>query len=117
MLKKLKEIIENAKQTKAEDNKKFTCILLVNSGRRYKGTWGGKDWNHIIVVGEEYKTHDYYILNDGDCDVVDFQEDSSITIDIPNELGCVRLWTGHSGYVFKLEIAVSTIRLKMVEVQ
>ncbi len=117
MNKKLKEIVENAKQTKAEDNRKFTNILLVNSGRRYKGIWGGKDWNHIIVIGEEYITHDYYILNDGDCDVVDFQEEVSPVIDIPNELGCIRLWTGHGGYVFKLEIAVSTIRLKMVEVK
>ena len=117
MLKKLKEIIDNAKQTKVEDNREFICILLVNSRRRYKGTWGGKDWNHIIVIGEECKTHDYYILNDGDCDVVDFQEELSPVIDIPNELGCIRLWTGYSKYAFKLEIAVSTIRLKEVKVE
>lgn len=91
MNKELKAIIESAKPY--EEGKLFDDVLIISAGKQYNGFWGKNDYNNIILVARNRKTHENYILKH-DIDVVSLYKTPYVLgMDIPKELNCVRMFS------------------------
>lgn len=90
MKKALKELIENAKEYNGES---LTSLLIIPSGKLYKGFWGKNGFDYVNVIGRKMDggqlTH--YKLTIDKADLVDFCAVEINSIDIPHELGCVKI--------------------------
>lgn len=87
MNKKQKEIL-----AKAEDYKlgtPITAILIIPSGRYYRGAWGRNGFDHMYLIGENAREDKYYYINKGEeTDVLTFFHLSRVhSVDIPHHTG------------------------------
>ena len=106
---KLKEIYENAKIINDDNaDMEFDNIYLCSSNKMYKGFWTSvKDFNSFIIIGK--KGEEYYKTN-YQIDIIEFADpERRISIDIPKELNCFRLYSLGNYYKFKLEILSTTL--------
>ena len=110
---KLKKIIDEAIIAKdlpesEQDNIAINELYLINSNETYKGAFYSEDeeehYNHILIIGYSIKTKKYYFLSDTWSDVLTLQSFGSdrISMDIPAELNCFRLFGFHKPYTIKL---------------
>ena len=95
MKKELKRILETAEEYKC--GTPFDELLIIYSGRLYRGFWyNGKStkYNHIILLARNKTVYDgFYIINKNyETDLVSIEDEQDIRMDIPKELGCIRIW-------------------------
>lgn len=90
----IREAIWVDQLTRTELSKIFIqSIYIINTEQAYDGFWGANGYNNIMLVG--YGSDDkYYVLSDKQCDVVRLWKTNSpsISIDIPEDFNCIRLF-------------------------
>ena len=90
MKKALKELIENAQEYNGE---LLTSLLIIPSGKLYDGFWGKNGYEYVNVIGCKMdggqRTH--YKITIDKADVVNVLAVEIDSIDIPHELGCVKI--------------------------
>lgn len=90
MKKALKELIENAKEYNGES---LTSLLIIPSGKLYDGFWGKNGYEYVNVIGQNGDGGEYirYKITIDRADVLTIFKTKICNIDIPHELGCVRI--------------------------
>lgn len=110
MTKVLQELIKNAKPY---NNEVLCSLLVIPSGKLYKGFWGQNEYNQIILIGCDKENH--YLISTG-CqhDVLNCFNAIGLSIDIPHEYNCVRLFDiCNKGFI--VDNKVSSLLIKPVE--
>lgn len=93
MKKELKQIIETAEEYKC--GTPFDELLIINSGKTYGDYYNKSNkYNNIIVLARNRTISDgFYIINKNyEADIVSIEDEQDIRMDIPKELGCIRIW-------------------------
>ena len=66
----------------------LSSVLVIPSGRLYKGFFTSKDWDHIILIGEDAQNDTVYYLNPkAETDVFFLIRCNVASIDIPHRFG------------------------------
>lgn len=88
MRKKLKELIENAEFCVEGV---FNEFLIIPTHKKYNGFWGKNGFENIIVLARHFENEKYYRISQEQCDVFNLFRVSSVGIDVPDDLGCIRV--------------------------
>lgn len=89
MKKKLKELIENAPFKGVGT---FTEFLLIPTNKEYDGFWGKNGYNNVIVLGYNKKEEVWCKVSYEQCDNMFISNIRNFNMDIPRDLGCIRIW-------------------------
>lgn len=95
MTEKLKAMIDNAIEydyATCKDNS-YACVYIVPTGEKYNGFWGENGYDSMIILAEEVETRKIYKISDY-ADVFTHFRPNNATVDIPSELGCIRMRFG-----------------------
>lgn len=109
MTKQLKELVENAKECRKGN---FTSLLIIPTGRKYRGFWGVNGYNSILLLGYEKEANEWYKITDY-ADVftivANVAKHKLITFDIPSEYNCVRVHAHDQIFIIDNELDLSDV--------
>lgn len=88
MRKKLKELIENAEFCVEGV---FNEFLIIPTHKAYNGFWGKNGYENIIVLARNFDSKTYYRISQEQCDVLNLIYINNVSVDIPDDVGCVRI--------------------------
>ena len=97
MKKKLKELIENAPYKRVGT---FTQFLLIPTNEEYNGFWGKNGYNNVIILGYDKKEEIWCRLSPQQCDNMNISHVRNFDMDIPSDLGCIRIWFDNDIVIF-----------------
>ena len=103
MTKELKKIIDESVRYNGEP---LNCFYIVSTNKQYNGVWGKNGYNGMIIIGYSNETDKYYNFGlDYERDVFHCFKQLSFSIDIPQELNCIRLFFNTSIVVEKEQLS------------
>lgn len=88
MRKILKELIDNAEFCETGI---FNEFLIIPTHTKYNGFWGNNGYENMIVLARNFDSKTYYRISQKQCDVLNLLYVNHVSVDIPDDVGCVRI--------------------------
>jgi len=88
MIKHLKELIDNAEFCVEGI---FNEFLIIPTHEKYNGFWGKNGYENMIVLARHFESDTWYRISQEQCDVFNIIGVRSVGIDIPDDVGCIRI--------------------------
>lgn len=88
MRKKLKELIDNAEFCETGI---FNEFLIIPTHKVYDGFWGKNGYENMIVLAKSFGEETWYRISQEQCDVLNFIYINNVCVDVPDDVGCVRI--------------------------